>query len=475
MSSLFQQVSLSVVSATLLKILGPGLIIYLYLLARHLRTSHPDAKPRGPPTLQEYELADSYRNIDILANAPREPTHKGYAIIGGSGFLGIYLVRLLLKRGEINIRIVDLGSPTESILSHPAVTYVKADITSPTSIRDALCKPFESTRQPPSIILHLAATIRFWDRLSYTWESTYRVNVQGTKNIIAALQAPPLAGHVRSLVYVSTGDVAIPRVKLWSFGKRRSYPWNTIRRSDSDRPLTEHQLSEGCYTRSKKIAEDLILAANGRFGLKTGSLRPGYTIIGPNDRLISSSLHLPSVPMFDQTFSHTDINAWDVVSTILLMEDALENRPDQVAGEAFLITGRDTEAWTIGDVRRAVKHYSSKPIKLQGIPPLFILILSHIIEAFLFARYHLLLFIFRITAQKRKPSLAPSWIGQGIFLQPATLEYFSDVIIDDSRARKLLGHKPQWGMLETIKNVVDDFEAETSGKKYGLGVEGYVS
>jgi hypothetical protein len=31
-------------------------------------------------------------------------------------------------------------------------------------------------------------------------------------------------------------------------------------------------------------------------------------------------------------------------------------------------------------------------------------------------------------------------MGEAIYLQPATLEYMRDVVIDDSRARKVLGY-----------------------------------
>jgi hypothetical protein len=64
------------------------LAIYLALLSRHLQIRHPLAKPRSPPSLEEYASAGSYREIDLLGTIPQSPTHTGYAIIGGSGFLG---------------------------------------------------------------------------------------------------------------------------------------------------------------------------------------------------------------------------------------------------------------------------------------------------------------------------------------------------------------------------------------------------
>ena len=69
-------------------ILTSVLAVYLYLLSRHLQRRHPLAQPRPPPTAAEYTDAQSYRDIDMLTAIPNTPTHTGYAIIGGSGFLG---------------------------------------------------------------------------------------------------------------------------------------------------------------------------------------------------------------------------------------------------------------------------------------------------------------------------------------------------------------------------------------------------
>lgn len=50
---------------------------------------------------------------------------------------------------------------------------------------------------------------------------------------------------------------------------------------------------------------------------------------------------------------------------------------------------------------------------------------------------------FAITTKAKggsKLSLTPRWMGSLVFLQPATLEYMRDVVIDDERARRVLGY-----------------------------------
>ncbi|KAF8581220.1 NAD(P)-binding protein [Ramaria rubella] len=445
-----------------------ALVVYLSLLSRHLQTRHPEANPRPPPSAAEYTDADSYHEIDMLNSMPRSPTHTGYAIIGGSGFLGTYLIRLLLLRGETNIRVLDLSPPPDEILSHSSVSFIRTDITSLPSLRSGLSESFPTTKKPPAVVYHMAAIIRFWERASYTWPVSYKINVQGTENVLAAVQD---VVSVRSLIYTSTADVAIPRPNTWALGLYylSRYPWKTVIRSDGDVPLTEAVMSESCYTLSKKMAEDLIKAANGtRNGaLKTGILRPGYTIVGVNDRLISSTLNMPRVPIFDKTFSQTSVNAWDVAAAHLLLEEALRKNPEEVAGQAFLVSG-PREAWTLEDIRNAIKHYSTRPLVYQEVPPVLIYILAHTLELFLYVRWHTLAPIYAILGKETLPSLFPRWLGEAVYLQPATLEYLADVDIDDSRARGVLGYMPQWHMLQTIKNVVDEFESGSAGTKHGM-------
>lgn len=82
---------------------------------------------------------------------------------------------------------------------------------------------------------------------------------------------------------------------------------------------------------------------------------PCRTIIGPNDRMVCGTLTLPRVPIFDKEWSQTNICVWDCVSAHLLLEDALEKRPQEVGGEAFLITGKGSAPWTLREIRNAVK------------------------------------------------------------------------------------------------------------------------
>ncbi|KIJ64290.1 hypothetical protein HYDPIDRAFT_112276 [Hydnomerulius pinastri MD-312] len=438
-------------------LVGIAAVTYLFFL--HKRVSGPDETP-APLTPAQLDKV-SYADVNLTDGIP-PATHKGYAIVGGSGFLGTYLIRLLLLRGETSIRVVDMNPPAAAVSSHAAVSFVRADITDPASIRDALLQPFRSTGSPPAVIYHTAALIRFWERSYYSWHLSYQVNVMGTRNVVAATKEIP--GAV--LIYTSTSDAVIPSTKLCRLGLEKKYsPWNKTAISDDDPPLGPWEQHESCYARSKVLSERLVIGANGHQGLRTGIIRPGYTIVGPNDRMCTSTLTMPRVPNFGKRYRQTDICAWDAVTAHLLLEDALERKPEETAGQAFLVTGAGP-AWSIGHIRDTIKYFSGRPLIFDDIPELAILVLAHVIEAFLFLRYHILLPFYLLIGQTPRPD--PRWMGETVYLQPATLEFLADITINDSRARRVLGYEPKWSPEQWIKYTVDEVQSGRTHAGHGL-------
>lgn len=104
--------------------------------------------------------------------------------------------------------------------------------------------------------------------------------------------------------------------------------------------------------------------------------------------------------------------------------------------------------------------------------------------------------------------MAPRWMKEAVLLQPATLEYMRDVVIDDSRARKTIGcvaflshkdvalrcllssslprwneskfiymvcgawfvhrYRPLWETAQIIRYAVDQVELGRTGRNHGL-------
>jgi nucleoside-diphosphate-sugar epimerase len=118
-----------------------------------------------------------------------ENTGRGMAslVAGGSGYFGQVLVERLRARGE-QVAVFDQVDSTER---PPDVTFHQGDIMDPAALRRA-CEGME-------VVYHNIAQIA----LSRDTRQLYRINRDGTENILAAARA---AG-ARKLVYTSTSAV----------------------------------------------------------------------------------------------------------------------------------------------------------------------------------------------------------------------------------------------------------------------------
>lgn len=131
-----------------------------------------------------------------------EPFPKSIYMIfvtGGTGLAGSYLVRELLQKGE-NVRAL-CRHPYQGPVLTPAeverVEWVSGDLLDILSLEDAM--------DGASQVYHCAAVVSFSPRHA---EAIYRVNVEGTANIVNAA----LEKGVRKMVYISSVS-AIGRLK----------------------------------------------------------------------------------------------------------------------------------------------------------------------------------------------------------------------------------------------------------------------
>ena len=66
-----------------------GILLGVLLdLSRRLHGPHPQAAQLNSNYNEDDLDRVSYADIDVLNVIPREPTHAGYVVIGGSGFVG---------------------------------------------------------------------------------------------------------------------------------------------------------------------------------------------------------------------------------------------------------------------------------------------------------------------------------------------------------------------------------------------------
>jgi nucleoside-diphosphate-sugar epimerase len=165
-------------------------------------------------------------------------------VTGGRGLLGSAVVAELVNRGH------DVVSFQRTPAGHraPAVE-VLGDICDGRAVREALAGC--------TAVVHLAATVS----MVGGWAQFERVNVDGTRQVLAAARA---AG-VRQFVQVSSPSVAHAGRSLVGVGAEPADP----------------SAARGHYARSKAMAELLVLAADS-VDLRTVAIRP-HLVWGSGD------------------------------------------------------------------------------------------------------------------------------------------------------------------------------------------------
>ncbi len=118
-------------------------------------------------------------------------------VTGGAGFIGKYLVKSLLEKGN-SVTIFDnfSNSTKESISSlvEMGVKIIEGDITKPLEIINAV--------KDQEVVIHLAAKISVSESINNPSE-TFRVNVDGTRNVLVACEK----NHIKKLIISSSAAV----------------------------------------------------------------------------------------------------------------------------------------------------------------------------------------------------------------------------------------------------------------------------
>ena len=226
-------------------------------------------------------------------------------VTGGGGFIGRYIVEMLLQRGDH----VTVFSRSE----HPEVRalgarVIRGDLGDPQQINTA-CTGVDT-------VFHVAAKAGIWGpRAEFD-----RTNVSGTENVITACRS----NGVAKLVFTSSPSVIFD-------GRPHDH-------ADESLPYPASFLS--VYAETKARAERSVLAANNK-ALATVALRP-HLVFGPRDphllpRLITQAKHGHLIQVGAGN-NHVDLTfVEDAARAHLLAADGLATDSPS-AGNAYFIT-----------------------------------------------------------------------------------------------------------------------------------------
>jgi nucleoside-diphosphate-sugar epimerase len=229
-------------------------------------------------------------------------TGRKVLLTGGNGFLGAWLAKALVGRGE-RVRCLVRPNADRSALDGLAVELVRGDVTEPASLPAAMAGVHT--------VFHLAGI-----RRASTRNDFMRVNAEGTRHVAQAM----VQAGAKRLVLVGSLAASGPSV--------------------AGRPRKEEDpfAPEEWYGESKAEAERIAFSFASR--LEVTSCRPAR-IVGPGDRENLTFFKLASKGLVlkllgpERRLSMVDVD--DVVDQLLLQADKRE-----AVGQAFFSASKET-------------------------------------------------------------------------------------------------------------------------------------
>ncbi|CAM0870161.1 unnamed protein product [Alopecurus aequalis] len=284
------------------------------------------------------------------------------AVTGGRGFMAKHLVLALLRSGGWRVRITDLapeaaleasehGGLLGAALRDGRAVYVSADVCQLAQLTQAF--------QGVDTVFHAAAP----DHTNNDFQLHYKVNVEGTRNVIQACRAC----KVKTLIYTSSSGVVFDGVHgLFGVDESTPYP----------------DKFPDAYTQTKAEAEKLVMRANDTRELLTCCIRPG-SIFGPGDKLVATLLSYGAT-----MFIIGDGKNWDdfvyvenVVHGHLCAEKTLstEEGAKRSGGKAYFITNMEpVNMWNF--MYTVLEHLGYKSRFRFRIPSFILMVITYLID-----------------------------------------------------------------------------------------------
>lgn len=239
--------------------------------------------------------------------------NRHFVVTGGAGYIGSLITAHLLARGN-QVTVIDaLHFGADGLLAFfniPGFKLVKGDITQADTLVQAMSKA--------ACVIHLAALVGFPICNQVGRETTWRVNVEGSKNVYKAAQA----ARVERFIYAS------------SYSNYGLAPEGVM--VDEESPLQPQSV----YAESKVAAEQFLLEQLSERGPAVTCLRLA-TVFGVSPRTrfdlmvnqFAWQAHCgETLVIYQQDFQRAFVHVQDVARAMLLVADT---PPEKVAGQIF--------------------------------------------------------------------------------------------------------------------------------------------
>lgn len=202
-------------------------------------------------------------------------------VTGGTGFLGVNLVRHLVGQGQ-RVRMLVRTEPNRLGLESDLIEFARGDVTDGSSVLEAM--------RGCDRVYHLAGWVQI---TPWGMDTARRINVEGTRNVCAAALRLGVKRmvHTSSIAAIAAGSLEHPADE--------SQPWN-LKGLDIPYYITKRE--------SEQVVQEFV-----RQGLDAVIVNPSY-LVGPWDVKLGSSRILIQLAggKVNMIFSHGGINFADV-------------------------------------------------------------------------------------------------------------------------------------------------------------------
>jgi len=320
-------------------------------------------------------------------------------VTGGGGFMGMALIKRLIKEGH---KVTSFSRREYPLHWALGITSIQADIREYKDIEKA-CKGRD-------VVFHLAAKVGIWG----AYDGYNSTNVTGTRNLIDACKK----NGVSRIVFTSSSSVVFDGSDLDGIDESYPYPGK----------YGSH------YAATKALAEQLIVEANSE-KLRTISLRP-HLVWGPYDAHLipgilkrASSGKLRRIGNHEHFIDTTYID--NMIDALLLAADALETKPEAAGRNFFITNGEPARVW----------DFVNSIIQIAGHEP----VSKKIPEKLAFYAAGSAEFFHKTFKLKTEPFMT----------RFALRELCTNHWFDISNARDILGYNPRISYAEGFKNLKD--------------------